>query len=133
MSPMRSSIRGFAMSDTTMSPSVRRGARMLERDVKIEAPWRIGVRRVRRHRMAGVSAVLLLIIGVLALGAPIISQFDPSTIDLRARNQGPSLDHWFGTDRTGRDVYSRVVYAGRVSIMVGVVAVAISVAIAIVL
>jgi len=115
------------MSDTTMSPSVRRGARMLERDVKIEAPWRIGVRRFRRHRMAVVSAVLLLIIGVLALGAPIISQFDPSTIDLRARNQGPSLDHWFGTDRTGRDTFARTVYAGRVSLMVGVASVVISI------
>src|SRR5690606_33142338 len=51
----------------------------------------------------------------------------PSSIDLRARNEGPSLTHWFGTDRTGRDTFARTVYAGRVSLLVGVASVAISI------
>lgn len=107
--------------------SQQRGSQMLERKVKIEAPWRIAVRRFGRHRMAVVSLVLLTIIGILAAGAPIISQYDPAAIDLRARNEGPSLSHWFGTDRTGRDTFARTVYAGRVSLMVGVVSVMISI------
>ena len=63
----------------------------------------------------------LLVIALLAIFAPLVAAHDPNDIDLRARNQGPSGDHWFGTDRTGRDTFARVVYAGRVSLAVGVV------------
>ncbi len=115
------------MSDAATTTRPPRGARMMERQAKIEAPWRIAVRRFMRHKMAVASLALLLIIAILAIGAPIISQYDPSTIDLRARNQGPSLSHWFGTDRTGRDTFARIVYAGQVSLMVGVASVVISI------
>jgi peptide/nickel transport system permease protein len=81
--------------------------------------------------MSGLA--IFTIITLMAIFAPLVTQHDPNFIDLRARNQSPSWDHWFGTDRTGRDVYARVIYAGRVSILVGVVAVAISVVIAITL
>jgi peptide/nickel transport system permease protein len=100
---------------------------LTEREVKIEAPWRVAVRRFRRHRMAVASLVLILIAAALAIGAPLIAQHDPSAIDLRARNEGPSLNHWFGTDRTGRDSFARTVYAGQVSLMVGVASVVISI------
>lgn len=73
------------------------------------------------------------VIGLLALLAPVVSRYDPDAVDLRAQNLGPTWDHWFGTDRTGRDTFARVVYAGRVSLAVGVVAVAISVVVATVL
>lgn len=62
-----------------------RGARLTEREVKIEAPWRIAVRRCSRHRMALVSLVVLAIICIVAIGAPVIVQHDPAAIDLRAR------------------------------------------------
>jgi peptide/nickel transport system permease protein len=100
---------------------------LTEREVKIEAPWRVAIRRFRRHRMAVASLVLILIVAALAIGAPLIAQHDPSAIDLRARNEGPSLNHWFGTDRTGRDSFARTVYAGQVSLMVGVASVVISI------
>lgn len=115
------------MTESTKAVARHRGSRMLERNVSIEAPWRIAIRRFRRHRMAVVSLVILAIIAILAAGAPWISQFDPATIDLNARNEGPSLTHWFGTDRTGRDTFARTVYAGRVSLMVGVASVVISI------
>jgi peptide/nickel transport system permease protein len=63
----------------------------------------------------------------------VVCRYDPDAVDLRARNLGPTWDHWFGTDRTGRDTFARVVYAGRVSLSVGIVAVVISVAVAVVL
>lgn len=69
----------------------------------------------------------------LCVFAPMVGRYDPDTVDLVARNQGPSRDHLFGTDRTGRDTFTRVLYAGRVSLAVGVVAVAISVSIGLVL
>jgi peptide/nickel transport system permease protein len=103
------------------------------RRVKVMSPARQVVKRFSRHKLAMSGLVVFLIITLMAIFAPLVTQYDPNHIDLLARNQGPSLDHWFGTDRTGRDVYARVVYAGRVSIMVGVLAVALSVVIAIVL
>jgi len=116
------------MSESS-APAVRRGARLTERAVKIEAPWRVGVRRFARHRLAFISLVVLALISIVAIAAPLIAQHDYASIDLRARNQPPSLDHWFGTDRTGRDTFARTVYAGRVSLLVGVASVVISIGI----
>jgi peptide/nickel transport system permease protein len=103
------------------------------RKVKVNSPLRQVVRRFSRHRLAMSGLIVFLIITLMAIFAPLVTQYDPNHIDLLARNQGPSTEHWFGTDRTGRDVYARTVYAGRVSILVGVLAVAISVAIALAL
>ncbi|HEU5431234.1 MAG TPA: oligopeptide ABC transporter permease [Thermomicrobiales bacterium] len=92
----------------------------------IESPARRAIRRFLRHRVAVTGLVLLAVIAVLAIFAPLVGSYNPTEIDLRARNQGPSLAHWFGTDRTGRDTFARTVYAGRISLAVGVAAVAIS-------
>ncbi len=118
---------------TESTGTVRYGSRLTERQVRIEAPWRIAARRFTRHRMAVFSLVVLTIFAILAIGAPVIAQHDPSAIDLRARNEGPSIDHWFGTDRTGRDTFARTVYAGRVSLLVGVASVVISIGVGAVL
>lgn len=103
------------------------------RETKIESPTRRVVRKFVRHRLAMSGLAVFLVIALLAVFAPVISQHDPDAVALRDRNQGPSREHWFGTDRTGRDTFARVVYAGRVSLAVGVVAVAISVIVATVL
>ncbi len=86
-----------------------------------------------RHKLAMTGLIIFTIITLMAIFAPVVTQYDPNQVDLRARSQTPSMDHWFGTDRTGRDIYTRTVYAGRVSLLVGVLAVLISVVIAIVL
>lgn len=98
----------------------------------VRSPRREVVRRFMRHKLAMTGLIVFLIITLMAIFAPLVTQYDPNQIDLRARSQPPSLDHWLGTDRTGRDIYTRTVYAGRISLLVGVLAVAISVAIAIV-
>ena len=56
---------------------------------------------------------------LMAIFAPLLTPWDPTKINLRAIGQPPSLDHWFGTDKTGRDVFARVLYGGRISILVG--------------
>lgn len=99
----------------------------------VRSPGREVVRRFMRHRLAMTGLIVLLIIVLMAIFAPLVTQYDPNQIDLRARSQSPSWDHWFGTDRTGRDIYTRTVYAGRISLLVGVLAVLISVVIALVL
>jgi peptide/nickel transport system permease protein len=101
----------------------------LGRRGRVESPLRQTTRRFLRHRVAMAGLVVVVLVGLLALLAPVVVAHDPNEIDLRARNAGPSVDHWFGTDRTGRDTFARVVYAGRVSLSVGIVAVAISVGI----
>ena len=67
------------------------------------------------------GALILILITLLAVFAPWIAPLDPNslTIDIL---QGPSALHWFGTDTTGRDVFRRVVWGGRVSLLVGVTA-----------
>ncbi|MCO5220337.1 MAG: ABC transporter permease [Thermomicrobiales bacterium] len=99
----------------------------------VRSPAREVLRRFMHHRLAMTGLIVFLIIALMAIFAPVVTQYDPNQIDLRARGQSPSMEHWLGTDRTGRDIFTRTVYAGRVSLLVGVLAVLISVAIAIIL
>jgi peptide/nickel transport system permease protein len=72
-----------------------------------------------------VGLVLITFMVVMAVFAPLIFDLDPYGVDLRAYRTAPSADHWLGTDSAGRDVLARLIYAGRVSLSVGVVAVGI--------
>ncbi|MCE7980442.1 MAG: ABC transporter permease [Caldilinea sp. CFX5] len=95
--------------------------------------WRVW-RRFLRHRLAVVSALFLLLMILLAFPlAPLVTAADPDRIDLKAIGKPPSLTHPFGTDLTGRDLWSRLVYGGRVSLSVGVVAVSIYVTLGVLL
>jgi peptide/nickel transport system permease protein len=86
------------------------------------------LRRFARHRLAVLGAAIILTIAFLALAAPLVAPLPPNRIDLSASNQPPSSAHWLGTDSTGRDQWSRLVYAGRVSLSVGLVATSIATA-----
>lgn len=85
-------------------------------------PWHAAARRFRAHKGGMVGMVILTGWIVLALGAHLIAPFDPDMLVARAR-QAPSAEHWFGTDQLGRDVLSRVIHGGRVSLTLGAVAV----------
>jgi peptide/nickel transport system permease protein len=76
-------------------------------------------RWLRRHPTLILGALLLIVVTVLSLGAPWIAPYDPQDIDPLARLQPPSAEHLFGTDAMGRDVFSRAVWGGRVSIVTG--------------
>lgn len=89
--------------------------------------------RFRRHRLAVLGTVLLLLLVLSAIAAPLIAQQDPYRVDLRAYRKPPSAEHLLGTDSSGRDVLSRTLYAGRISLSVGLVAVSIYVAIGVLL
>lgn len=83
------------------------------------------LRRLRRHPSAVVGGALLLVIILLTLLAPIIAPYDPLATAPREARNGPSLDHLLGTDDLGRDVLSRILYGGRVSLLLGIIAVVI--------
>lgn len=86
-----------------------------------------------RHRLAVAGLCVVALLAVAALFAPLVATHDPNAVDLLASAQGPSGEHWLGTDDIGRDVYSRLVYGARVSLSVGLVAVTIYVVIGTVL
>ena len=81
------------------------------------------------------KAGFIIILGVflLAIFAPIIAPYDPSDINVKAILLAPSFEHWMGTDGLGRDVLTRMLYGGRISLLVGLVAVGISTIIGIIL
>ena len=84
------------------------------------APRRAGlVARLARDRVALVSAVLLALIVLSALFAPWVAPYDPYFTDLNKAMQPPSAAHWFGTDNTGRDMLSRVLFGARSTLVMG--------------
>jgi peptide/nickel transport system permease protein len=89
---------------------------------------RVGVmRRFTRSKVGTVSLSLLLLIGAACALAPLITDQDPQLIDLSKTLQGPSGEHLLGTDESGRDVLARLLYGGRISLVVGLAAMSISV------
>ena len=77
------------------------------------------LRKLLTNRLAVLGLVLFTTILLMSIFAPLLTSYDPLKINLRAILQPPSWEHWFGTDTTGRDVFARVLYGGRVSILVG--------------
>ncbi len=76
-------------------------------------------RRFRRHKMAMVGAVALVLLTLSAVFADAIAPQGVNEIDLANTLQPPNADNWFGTDQLGRDVFSRVIYGGRISLYIG--------------
>lgn len=75
-------------------------------------------RWIRKHPTLLVGLLLLLIVAVLSIAAPWLATHDPQDIDPLARMQGASSEHYFGTDAMGRDVFSRAVWGGQISLVV---------------
>ncbi len=91
---------------------------------------RTGVwQRFRRHRLALVGLAILTLLTVGAIAAPLNARQGPYAVNLRETRSEPSSTYILGTDAAGRDVFSRLLHAGRVSLSVGLVAVAIYTAI----
>ena len=74
----------------------------------------------RKNLLAAVGLTLVVIFVLAALLAPWIAPHDPTQIDLPSRLQSASAAHWFGTDELGRDIFSRVIFGARISMLVGV-------------
>jgi peptide/nickel transport system permease protein len=95
-------------------------------DRSSEGLWALAWRRFRRHKLAMFGLIMLTVLTLLSVVAPILSPHSPYALNLTEREQPPSPDHWFGTDRTGRDVWTRAMLGGRVSLSVGLVSMTIS-------
>lgn len=89
------------------------------------SPRQLAWRRFRRNQLAMMALGVLITLAVVAILAPLIAPYDPIKVDTKAFGKPPSLEHLLGTDRSGRDVLSRLMHGARVSLSVGVVAVTI--------
>jgi oligopeptide transport system permease protein len=95
--------------------------------VRPSSLWGDAWLRLRRNRAAVFAGACLLGISLLAIAAPWIPWLpDPNVQDLRLGAVAPSAAHWFGTDDLGRDLLARVLYGGRISLLVGLVATLVS-------
>ena len=77
--------------------------------------------RARRHPTVALGAALLVVMVVIAVLAPWLSVYDPLAIEALARLRPPSAEHLLGTDAIGRDLWSRTVHGGRISLLIGIV------------
>ena len=91
-----------------------------------DSPTRRTIRRFLRHRMAVIAMIILGIIIALAIFAPVVERYGYEEMNLRARGTPPSLENWLGTDRIGRDIWSRTIHGARISLAVGLGATLIS-------
>ncbi|SDY62659.1 ABC transporter permease [Thermoactinomyces sp. DSM 45892] len=88
----------------------------------VESPFRDFVRAFLRHRSAVIGSVIVLSFLLIALLAPFITSYE-YTARSQALLQAPSVEHWFGTDEMGRDIFTRVIYGTRISLWVGLFAI----------
>lgn len=87
-----------------------------------ERPRSRAWRRFRRHTLAWVSIAVFALVGLACLAAPWIAPYAFDAIDLGSIREAPSPEHWMGTDDLGRDLFTRVLYGGRISILIGLLA-----------
>jgi len=84
------------------------------------AAGRVFWRELRRHRLAMISLGVVAVLVLACAAAPLLAPYDFDAIDLSSIREAPSAAHPMGTDDLGRDLFTRVLYGGRVSILIGV-------------
>ena len=77
------------------------------------------LKKLQSNRLAVIGIIFSLTIILSSIFAPLITKYDPQKVDLRSMLKPPSSEHILGTDKIGRDVFARIIYGGRISILVG--------------
>lgn len=101
------------MTDVTFTPEA------MPDSLRHESLGALIWRRFRRHRLAFYSVIALIVMALLVTAAP-LSRYSPTEQNPKNKFDPPSAEHWFGTDELGRDVLTRILYGGRVSLAVGI-------------
>jgi len=86
---------------------------------KSPSPWAIARRKFMKNKLAMISLVFLIIIILTAIIGPLVTKHDIVRVDFMNMSKEPSADHWFGTDTNGRDVFARMLFGARTSLMIG--------------
>jgi len=82
------------------------------------SPWRLAFAEFRRNKLAIACLIFLLIVTVVCILAPWLTKWDPVKINIRFINKAPSVEHWLGTDKGGRDIVARLLYGGRITLWI---------------
>lgn len=93
------------------------------------SPWRIAWSRFARNKLAVIGAIVIMLMAAISIIGPMLSPYTVNDYDLSQKNLSPNSKYWLGTDKLGRDILLRTMLAGRISLMVGLVATVISVVI----
>jgi peptide/nickel transport system permease protein len=109
----------MALMDATVDP-----AEMVDDETPAARAWR----RLKHRKSAMFGLVVIVALIGIAVGAPWIAPYDPAQQSWSAVRKAPSWMHWLGTDESGRDVLSRVIFGARASLLAGVVSVSIALA-----
>ncbi|MDF3038894.1 MAG: peptide transporter permease [Thermomicrobiales bacterium] len=118
----------MATSTTVSAETALAGAALTGRQVRVESPWRIGTRRFLRHRLAVAGLIVSILLILSAIFAPVLAPRDPLQISILDKFAPPMTDGFvLGGDELGRDLVSRLLYAGRISLLVGFAAMAVTV------
>lgn len=91
-----------------------------------KTPFQLAMARFTHNKIAIAAGILLILLIASAVLAHFITRYDPNQRDVQIRLTGPSAEHWLGTDALGRDQYTRIIYGGRVSLLIGFLSVALS-------
>lgn len=91
------------------------------------SPWKMMIQRFKKNKRAMIGLYITSLFVIVAIFAPWISPYNPFEYNMKALLQAPSLSHPFGTDQFGRDVLSRIIHGSRISLMIGIVGVGISI------
>ncbi|WP_040204537.1 oligopeptide ABC transporter permease [Neobacillus jeddahensis] len=84
------------------------------------SPWAMARKKFKKNKLAMASLFFLIAVAILSFLAPYITTADVSRINIGEMSLEPSSKHWLGTDRAGRDVFTRLLYGGRISLLVGI-------------
>lgn len=84
------------------------------------SPWAIARRKFSKNKLAMTSLIFLLFVAIISILAPYITTADVTKVNIGQMSLTPSGDHWLGTDKSGRDVFTRLLYGGRISLLVGI-------------
>ena len=113
---------------STITKSFKKSAldRKMDRIRDLEEAGKLGtkltnrtLRKLMSNKIAVFGAVMFVIICGLCFAAPLFTKYSPTTIDLKSRMAQPGSEHLFGADQMGRDIWARMLYGGRISIIVG--------------
>lgn len=105
------------MSQAITTGGLMRGAR---------SPRQMYWRRFKSNPMCIIGAILVLLLIFIAIFGHMLAPYDPILVNTRQRFQAPSSTNWFGTDEFGRDIFSRILYGGRLAVQIGLVSVVVA-------
>lgn len=83
------------------------------------SPWAIARKKFLANKLAMTSLIFLIFVSIISFLAPYITTIDITKINIGSMSLPPSSEHWLGTDKSGRDVFTRLLYGGRISLLVG--------------